>query len=451
MIKLFHRYFHEGRGGRTKLAISTGVVAKIFTTFVSFVTLPITVRYLGNEGYGLMIAISSVVGWLQFTNMGLGLGLQNALTEETAKGDLGQQRQLVSTAVFALTAVGGVLLIFGAASFPFINWLRIFPPSSAEFAGEIPWTVFIVFFGFVSTVILGFVGPIYAARQELHLGTIQSIVCALITLLGTLFVVYFRLGIIGIVSVTVGGTAAVQWTFALWTLYGRNIQELRPSMTSVTSMAWGRIFGAGSQFFILQLCNIVFYQLDAMLIMHHVSSNDITPYAVAQKVFLQLSAFFGIFTGSLWGAYGNARAQGDVEWIKLTHRKMVILFFLFFGGVSIGMICGGRQLLIWWVGSNSAPSVSLLAGVAFYFCIREWTALHAMLLNGLNLIREQIPPLMITCLMVLLLEIGMLRQFGTIGLAVGGGMGFLLGSGWYLSYLTRRTLFQMSEEMLSKH
>src|SRR6266404_3060366 len=78
------RQFHQGRGGRAKLAISTSVVSRAVSTLISLLILPITVRYLGNEGYGLMVTISSVVGWLQFTNMGIGLGLQNALTEETA-------------------------------------------------------------------------------------------------------------------------------------------------------------------------------------------------------------------------------------------------------------------------------------------------------------------------------------------------------------------------------
>ena len=61
-LDFIQRHFHQGRGGRTKLAISTGVLSRVLTTLVSLATLPLTVRYLGNEGYGLMIAISSMVG-----------------------------------------------------------------------------------------------------------------------------------------------------------------------------------------------------------------------------------------------------------------------------------------------------------------------------------------------------------------------------------------------------
>lgn len=390
-----------------------------------------------------MATISSVVGWLQFSNMGLGLGLQNALTEETAKSDHIAQRQLVSTAVTALAGIGLGLLVIGAVAFPFIEWLEIFPPSTERFAHEIPWAVAIVFFGFVSTVMLGFVGPIYAARQELHLGSIQSVIAAVIALVGTLFVVHQRLGLVGIVAATVGATGLVQWAFALWTLYGRSIPELRPSTQCVTRTAWKRMFRTGMQFFVLQICNIVFFQLDALLIVQFLSADQVTPYAVAQKVFLQIGGLFAIVTGSLWAAYGHAKAQGDIAWIRSTHRKIVLLFCVFFGALTVGMLLFGKPLLSWWVGIEAAPSVALLAAVAFYFCMREWTALHSMLLNGLNVIREQIPALIATSVIVLCLEVYLVQHFGTIGLAVGGGLGLLFGGGWYLVFLTNRTLKKM--------
>src|ERR1051325_4316779 len=145
LASLARKHFHRGRGGRAKLAISTSLVSRIVTTAVSFVVLPISVRYLGNEGYGLMTTITAVVGWLQFTNMGIGLGLQNSLTEETARGNTRAQNELVSTAVISLAGIGIVLLGIGFVVFPHIDWQRVFPPTTNRFTAEIPWTVLTVF------------------------------------------------------------------------------------------------------------------------------------------------------------------------------------------------------------------------------------------------------------------------------------------------------------------
>src|ERR1051326_1785125 len=215
----FRKQFHAGRGGRAKLAISTSFISRVVTTAISLVVVPITVRYLGNEGYGLMTTISAVVAWLQFANLGIGLGLQNALTEETARGNAQAQKQLVSTAVFSLLAIGLVLMVAGLIAFPQVQWTRLFPPTTSRFTTEIPWAVLVVFLGFVSTIVLGFVNPIYAARLELHIGNIQTLVISVCTLLGTLVAVHNHWGLIGVVSCTIGLTAVMQWAFAIWVLY----------------------------------------------------------------------------------------------------------------------------------------------------------------------------------------------------------------------------------------
>jgi O-antigen/teichoic acid export membrane protein len=437
---LARRHFHSGRGGRAKLAISTSLFARVVTTIVSFVVLPITVRYLGNEGYGLMTTITAVVGWLQFTNMGIGLGLQNALTEETAKANVQAQKQLVSTAVFSLAIIGLLLLLGGLLVYPHVQWERVFPPTTSRFTAEIPWTVLVVFFGFISTVVLGFVGPIYGARQELHVGSAQALITSLVTLLGTFVAVHFRWGLLGLVICTIGATALMQWIFALWTLYGRGLRELRPEWPSITRSAASRVFKTGISFFILQLCNIAFFQIDAFLIARFLTIDQVTPYSVAQKVFLQTDGLFTILTGSLWAAYGNAKAQGDFAWIRRTHGKMVRIFLIFYGLLAIFMVLVGHKALALWVGAAAAPGTLLIAGVALYFCARSWTALHAMLLNGLNIIRPQVWNLVLTAFLALALDLFLVTRLGPLGLAIGGFMAFSLAGAWYLPYLTAKAL-----------
>lgn len=440
LLGFFRKQFHSGRGGRAKLAISTSFIARVITTAVSFVVLPITVRYLGNEGYGLMATISAVVGWLQFSNMGIGLGLQNALTDETAKGNASAQKELVSTAVFSLLGIGLVLIVAGLLVFPHVNWLRVFPPTTSRFTTEIPWTVLVVFLGFVSTVILGFVGPIYAARLELHVANIQTLVTSVLSLVGTFVAVYNNWGLFGVVTCTIGVTALIQWLFALWTLYGRGIAEIRPKLSKVTLQAGGRIYKTGFNFLLLQLCNIAFYQIDVFLIAHFLTVDQVTPYSVAQKVFLQMDGLFGIVLGSLWSAYGNAKALGDFGWIQRTHGKMVRAFVLFFGLLALFMILFGHGLLRWWVGAPATPSTILIGGVALYFCARSWTALHAMLLNGLDVIRPQVWNLVLTAILVVGLDLLLVTRLGPLGLAVGGFIAFAATGAWYLPYLTSKVI-----------
>ena len=59
----------QAAGGRAKLAISASLITPRRDHCRPFVVLPISVRYLGNEGYRLMATITAVVGWLRFATI----------------------------------------------------------------------------------------------------------------------------------------------------------------------------------------------------------------------------------------------------------------------------------------------------------------------------------------------------------------------------------------------
>ena len=121
----------------------------------------------------------------------------------------------------------------------------------------------VVFLGFVTTVVLGFVNPIYAARLELHIGTFGVLITSILTLVGTFVAVHNRWGLIGVVACTIGTTAVMQWIFAIWTLVwprnrtnsGRTYHELRAAQRK-------RIYKTGIDFFIYELVQHCLFQID---------------------------------------------------------------------------------------------------------------------------------------------------------------------------------------------
>jgi O-antigen/teichoic acid export membrane protein len=252
--------------------------------------------------------------------------------------------------------------------------------------------------------------------------------------------------LVGIVIAGVGVTSAVQLLFAVWTLYFRGQSELRPRWRHCSLTAWNSLFTRGVDFLLLQLCSIAFFQIDAFLIAHFLTTNDVTPYSIAQKAFLQLSGLFAIVSGSMWGAYGDARASGDVVWIRRARQTIERIFLVFYGGLAVVMVLFGHSLLGWWVGDAAAPGTLLIAAVAAYFCAREWTTLHAMLLNGLDVIRPQVWVLSVTAVLILVLNTIAVQTLGVIGLALGGLIGFSCLSAWYLPLLASRALPRIQRE-----
>lgn len=438
--RLTERHFHKGRGGRAKLAISTNLVARLVGMVVSFVNVPVAVRYLGNEGYGLLIVIISVVGWIQFSNLGLGLGLQNALTEQTALDNKQAQRELVSTTFFVLLGIGLSLTLLTVMVFPHVNWLSLFPPSSGRFAAEIPRAVAVALGCFILALTWGFIQPIYAARQELHIYNLQALFANAASLIALFAAVKLDTGLLGVAVANIGVNALCAAAFALWTVFGRGTPEIRPSWSYVRSSAAKSVFRTGLGFLVLQVCTVIAFQSDAFLIAQFLSAEQVTPYSVGQRVFAQLIGLLGIITAPIWPAFGNAKALGDVLWIRSIYRRVNTYSTASYTVAFVVMALAGHALFVFWVGKASAPPTILICAIGLHYFLIQWSNTHSIMLNGLGVIGKQTYVFVAHAALVLLLNIYFVQKFGPIGLSLGGGLSYLAINAWYLPLLFNRTM-----------
>src|ERR1700730_15205875 len=91
---------------RAGMTASTSYIAKALTMLMSFVSVPLTVHYLGAERYGVWLTISSLLLWVALTDFGLsGNALVNVLAESSGNDDLETARQYTSSAVWVLTSI----------------------------------------------------------------------------------------------------------------------------------------------------------------------------------------------------------------------------------------------------------------------------------------------------------------------------------------------------------
>ena len=58
---------------------------------------PLTLDYVDNECYGVWLALSSMVVWISFFDIGINNGLRNKLTAALAHNDYNLGRKYVST------------------------------------------------------------------------------------------------------------------------------------------------------------------------------------------------------------------------------------------------------------------------------------------------------------------------------------------------------------------
>ena len=101
---------------RAGITASSSFLAKALNIFISFLSVPLTIHYLGSERYGVWLTISGLLTWMTLTDFGLsGNALVNVLAESSGKDDPEIGRHYASSAFWALS---GISLVAAVASTP---------------------------------------------------------------------------------------------------------------------------------------------------------------------------------------------------------------------------------------------------------------------------------------------------------------------------------------------
>jgi O-antigen/teichoic acid export membrane protein len=117
---------------RAGITASSSFVTKALNVLISFLSVPLTVHYLGAERYGVWLTISSLLTWMSMTDFGLaGNALVNVLAEASGREDREGAQHYAASAFWALTGVGVATGIVAAATFRLIPWREVFRVSAA--------------------------------------------------------------------------------------------------------------------------------------------------------------------------------------------------------------------------------------------------------------------------------------------------------------------------------
>ena len=80
-----------------------GIVLKAISIFLTYLLVPIVLKYLGTEKYGIWVTIFSVMSWVYTFDVGVGNGLKLRLTESLSNKDIVKAKEYIITAYLIIT------------------------------------------------------------------------------------------------------------------------------------------------------------------------------------------------------------------------------------------------------------------------------------------------------------------------------------------------------------
>ena len=384
----------------------------------SIVSVPLTLRYLGAERYGLWMAISSFIALLGFSDLGIGSGLVNAISVAHGRNDRDAAVRYTSSALAMLGAIAvGLLLIF-AAVYPLVPWPRVFNASTAAAAREAGPAVAALALCFALNMPAGVVQRVQIGYQDGFAANVWQGLASLIGLAALLAAVWATAGLPWLILATSGAPLIVAALNAA-AVFGWQRRWLRPRLSAVSQSAAREVAKVGLLFMVLQISIALAFSSDNLVAAQVLGLDAVPQYSVPFRMFAIPASLLGVMLAPLWPAYGEAVARGDVRWIRQTLRRSLHVSVAYGAIVSVLLVLFGKAIVRAWAGPQIHPTFTLLLGLGAWAVLYGAGNCLAMLLNGLNVVKFQMWIALVMAVTNLGLSIALAFRFGVAGIIWG--------------------------------
>lgn len=394
----------EDRNKILKTNILISAILKIIGLGTSLLIVPVTIKYLDSEVYGIWMTMTSVLFWIGGFDIGLGNGMRNYLTEAISKQDYALGRKYISTTFLLLSIIALLLLLVGFVAISQMNFCEFFNTKSVENV-DLRSAMFIaVGFTLVNFVVKN-IGFIYVAMQKYAVNDFLNVSANVISL-GIIFVLTkVTSGNLLYVVLAYTSTSCLAFVLAAIPLF-RKHPELKPSIKFFDKNLSREIIGKGIGFFVIQITScIVLFGAANIFITQYCGPESVTTYNIAYKYFNLEIIGYTIILAPMWNAYTDAYVKGDMLWVEKTFKRALNFWALSVAAGILMLLCCSFFYEL-WIGDKVQIPLSVSVCTFIYVCMFNINNCATYLINGFNKIRVQIiTSLFFTILYVLVVPI----------------------------------------------
>jgi len=416
-LDFFKKHINSGhtRTVKARKNILASFFIKGGSIAVSLVSVPITIKYVNPDQYGIWLTLSSLVSWFSFFDIGFGNGLRNRFAEAKAKGEDELARIYVSTTYAVLALIGSFVFIVFLCTNPFLNWSTILNAPKGM-AGELGLLALIVFGFFCFDFVLQLINVILNADQEPAKASFFNFLASLLSLIIIFILTKTTKGNLIYLGISFIGTQLLVLLAASFWFFTRKYKAYAPSIKYVKFGYARDLMSLGLKFFMIQIAFIIVYET-TIIIIAQLHPEQVTPYNIAFKYFSVVPMVFGIIITPFWSAFTEAYVKKDYTWIRSSVKNLIRLWVLVVLGVAIMLFFANKVYLL-WVGESIRVPFMLSLVLAIYIIINTWCTIFSIFLNGVGKLRLQFYSSILGALVNIPLAIYLGKQYGSAGVVM---------------------------------
>ena len=398
----------ENRSKNYIKQIKGSFIFKGLAIFASFLSIPLMIKYLGVEQYGVWSTLLSIVSWIILFDIGIGNGLRNKISEALAKENKQEAHKYISTAYTIIGTISVMLILIFLITSEYIPWQKVFnitSISNQELQSIVNITTIFLFLNFWISLI----NQVFNGFQKTSLVVFNQFLSNIFSLLAV-FVLYsfYETSLMKLAFSYGISLVSSSLILSIW-FYNKN-KEFIPKISSFNIKKMKSITSLGFQFFIIQIAVIVIFTTDKILITQLFGPEYVASYDVVFKLFSIITIAHGILMAPLWSAYSDAYHRNDIEWIKKTIKNQLKIYVLLILGTMI-LAFLAKPIVALWIGKEISIDSMLIVSMVFFIIVTTWNNIFAYFINGTNKLYVQINTSIIAMLINIPLSIFFVRFF----------------------------------------
>ena len=397
---------------------------------LTLISAPIMLHHVDRADYGVLLTLTSIVGWVGYMDVGLGNGLRNKLPEFLAKGDFHSAKKIVSSCYVTLAIYVALIIVIFLIVSPFIDWLGVLNSPTSD-AGEIRGLTNVVFIAFCIQFLFGLINSILFAYQMPAFQSLFTFVGQFVALIALVIQVY----VFDVTSVLqIGAVNSIIPPLVLFLgsigLFRTKLKDIAPSFKLFEFKSVGSILSLGLKFFVLQMITIVLFQANSIIIARVVSPEAVVEYKLAFKYVSLLTMIFTIVITPVWSATTDAYVRKDFEWINktLSFSRKVCIASVFIG---VLMVLASKFVYGMWLGRGSIDISYSTTGLIFlYISFEMLYKVYGTIINGTGKVFAQMILTGIIAIIYIPLAIFLANLCGLSGVLIANVIVFALNYAW---------------------
>lgn len=443
-LKPFDTGTAEGRSNeRYRMAIGSflaNIISKIMALAVMLLSIRWTLPYLGAERFGVWMTVASFSTMLILLDLGIGNAIINRVASAAAQDNPEKLKKIISGSLgflFIVSIIMGLLLFLLAYILPIEQLIKV---KDVSLQPEIKRTilVFAILFGF--NIFGSGIQKLFSGLQRTFESCLASAACSLLALICVWWAAHHDAAIPLLLALTLG-IQTLGGYLLLILLIQRKLFALKGIRREVLQ-EYKQLFKTGALYFVLQIGVMIGWGADSLIISSTLGVASVTMYSIAQRLFQFSILGLYMINGPLWGAYADANARQDKDFVRITlYRSMKLTFILSILSIAIIIMFNEFILEIWLANKIIIPLSFLLAFACWTF-MESMSGAFGIFLNGMHIVKPQLVSVALFVSISLLLKLLLIEKYGIIIVPLATAFAYLMSTAMLYRFIYIKEISQ---------